>query len=130
MARVTVEDCIKHVENRFELVLVAGQRAKQIASGAPLTIERNGEKDAVIALREIGKQSVHVPELREALLTGYQTHADLDVIPQDDTIGQEDAARAFAADEMKSLSVEDYDDENVTDSDDMSFAEENVEADD
>lgn len=130
MARVTVEDCIQHVENRFELVLVAGQRAKQIASGAPLTIERNGEKDAVIALREIGKETVAVPQLRETLLTSYQLRADLDVIPQDDTIGQEDAARVFAADEMKSLNVEDYEDDNVTDSDDLSFAEENVQADD
>jgi DNA-directed RNA polymerase subunit omega len=130
MARVTVEDCIQHVENRFELVLVASQRAKQIASGAPLTIERNGEKDAVIALREIGKETVAVPQLRETLLTSYQLRADLDIIPQDDTIGQEDAARVFAADEMKSLNVEDYDDDNVTDSDELSFAEENVKADD
>ena len=58
MARVTVEDCIQHVENRFELVLVASQRAKSIASGAPLTMDRNGEKDPVIALREIGKQTI------------------------------------------------------------------------
>lgn len=130
MARVTVEDCIQHVENRFELVLVASQRAKNIASGAPLTIDRNGEKDPVIALREIGKQTIQVPQLREALLTSYQKRADLDVIPQDDTIGQEEAARVFAADEMKSLQVEDFDEENVTDADDMSFAEENVKADD
>ena len=130
MARVTVEDCIQHVENRFELVLVASQRAKSIASGAPLTMDRNGEKDPVIALREIGKQTIQVPQLREALVVGYQKRADLDVIPQDDTIGQEEAARVFAADEMKSLQVEDFDEENVTDGDDMSFAEENVQADD
>jgi len=130
MARVTVEDCIQHVENRFELVLVASQRAKSIASGAPLTIERNGEKDPVIALREIGKQTIQVPQLREALIASHQTRADLDVIPQDDTIGQEEAARVFAADEMKSLQVEDFDEDNVTDSDDMSFAEENVQAND
>lgn len=130
MARVTVEDCIPFVENRFELVLVAGQRAKAIASGAPLTMERNGEKDPVIALREIGKQSVQVPQLREALVSNYQKRADLDVIPQEDTIGQEEAARAFASDEMKSLQVEDFDEDNVTDSDDLSFAEENVQADD
>ena len=130
MARVTVEDCIQHVENRFELVLVASQRAKSIASGAPLTMERNGEKDPVIDLREIGTQTIQVPQLREALVTGYQKRADMDVIPQDDTIGQEEAARVFAADEMKSLQVEDFDEENVTDNDDMSFAEENVKADD
>lgn len=130
MARVTVEDCIQHVENRFELVLVAGQRAKNIASGSPLTIDRNGEKDPVLALREIGKQSVSVPQLRETLLTSYQKRADLDVIPQEDTIGQEEAARVFASDEMKSLQVEDYEEENITESDDLSFAEENVQADD
>lgn len=130
MARVTVEDCIQHVENRFELVLVASQRAKSIASGAPLTIDRNGEKDPVIALREIGKESIQVPQLRDALVAGYQKRADMDVIPQEDTIGQEEAVHAFAADEMKSLQVEDFEEDNVTDSEDLSFAEENVQADD
>lgn len=130
MARVTVEDCIQHVENRFELVLVASQRAKNIAAGAPLTIDRNGEKDPVIALREIGKESIQVPPLREALLVGYQKRADMDVIPQEDTIGQEEAARVFASDEIKSMAVEDFDEDNVTDGEDLSFAEENVQADD
>ena len=128
MARVTVEDCIRHVENRFELVLVGAQRAKSIASGAPLTIDRDGEKDPVIALREIAKQTVKVDGLRESLVGAFQKRADMDIVPQDDTIGQEEAARVFAADEMKSLEVDDFADENV--SEDLSFAEENVEADD
>lgn len=128
MARVTVEDCIPHVENRFELVLVAGQRAKDIASGAPLTIERNDEKDPVIALREIAKTSVKVPVLREALVTGFQKRADMDVIPTEDTIGQEEAAKVFAEDEMKSLQVEDYSDDNITE--DLDFSDENVKSDD
>lgn len=128
MARVTVEDCIPHVENRFELVLVAGQRAKDIASGAPLTIDRDGEKDPVIALREIAKTSVKVPVLRETLVTGFQKRADVDVVPTEDTIGQEEAAKVFAEDEMKSLQVEDYADENI--SEDLNFADDDVKADD
>lgn len=128
MARVTVEDCIPHVENRFELVLVAGQRAKDIASGAPLTIERNDEKDPVIALREIAKVSVKVPVLRDALVSGFQKRADMDVIPTEDTIGQEEAAKVFAEDEMKSLQVEDYSEDNI--SEDLDFSDENVKSDD
>lgn len=127
MARVTVEDCIRHVENRFELVLVAGQRAKDIASGAPLTIDRDGEKDPVIALREIAKTSVKVPALRETLTASFQKRADVDVAPTEDTIGQEEAAKVFAEDEMKSLQVEDYADENI--SEDLNFADD-VQADD
>ena len=57
MARVTVEDCIVHVPNRFELVLLASQRAKQISSGNPLTIERDNDKDAVVSLREIADRT-------------------------------------------------------------------------
>ena len=58
MARVTVEDCILHVPNRFELVLLASQRAKQISSGNPLTIDRDNDKDSVVSLREIADQTV------------------------------------------------------------------------
>ena len=130
MARVTVEDCVERIPNRFELVLLAAQRARNLGRGEELTVERDNDKNPVVALREIGKQTIQVPQLREALVVGYQKRADLDVIPQDDTIGQEEAARVFAADEMKSLQVEDFDEENVTDGDDMSFAEENVQADD
>lgn len=85
MARVTVEDCIDKVQDRFELVAVAFQRAKDIAAGAPLTIQRNGEKNTVLALREIGDAKVEVSNLRENLVRSFQTARGFeeDVIEQD-----------------------------------------------
>ena len=72
MARVTVEDCIDKVENRFELVLVAAQRARKIGSGSPLTIERNNDKNAVVSLREIAEETVKVEDLKEELTRSHQ----------------------------------------------------------
>ncbi len=72
MARVTIEDCLKKVEDRFELVGLAAQRARDIASGSELTIERNGEKDTVIALREIANGNVDIPTLREEYITSFE----------------------------------------------------------
>ena len=65
MARVTVEDCILNVPNRFELVLISAQRAKQIGSGNPLTIDRDNDKDPVVALREIADKTVSLEGLEE-----------------------------------------------------------------
>jgi len=72
MARVTVEDCIDKVENRFELVMVAAQRARKIGSGSPLTIERDNDKNAVVALREIAEETVEVEALKEELVRSHQ----------------------------------------------------------
>jgi DNA-directed RNA polymerase subunit omega len=71
MARVTVEDCILHIPNRFELVLLAATRAKQITSGNPLTIDRDNDKDSVVSLREIADQSVSLPQLEENLIQSF-----------------------------------------------------------
>jgi DNA-directed RNA polymerase subunit omega len=71
MARVTVEDCIMHVPNRFELVIMASQRAKQIASGTPLTLDRDNDKDAVVALREIAEKTVDVAQTKEDLIQSF-----------------------------------------------------------
>jgi DNA-directed RNA polymerase subunit omega len=71
MARVTVEDCIVQIPNRFELVLIAAQRAKQITSGNPLTIERDNDKDAVVSLREIADQTVSLDALQEGLIQSF-----------------------------------------------------------
>src|SRR5579864_7369334 len=68
MARVTVEDCILHIPNRFELVLLAATRAKQISSGNPLTVERDNDKDGVVSLREIAEQTISLEELEEGLI--------------------------------------------------------------
>ncbi len=78
MARVTVEDCILQVPNRFELVLVASQRARDVASGARLTVERDNDKNPVVALREVAELTVSIDNLRGALISGLQRHVDVD----------------------------------------------------
>ena len=72
MARVTVEDCIDKVDNRFELVLLASHRARLISSGSPLTIDRDRDKNPVVALREIAEETVRPRELNEALVSSLQ----------------------------------------------------------
>lgn len=79
MARVTVEDCIDKVENRFELVMLASQRARKIGSGAPLTVERDNDKKTVISLREIAGETVETANLKEDMITSYQRY-----LPQDE----------------------------------------------
>lgn len=71
MARVTVEDCIQHIPNRFDLVLLAAQRAKQISSGNPLTVDRDNDKDAVVALREIGDLTLSLEQLHEETVQSF-----------------------------------------------------------
>jgi DNA-directed RNA polymerase subunit omega len=72
MARVTVEDCVDKVPNRFDLILFAAQRARQISSGADLTIDRDRDKNPVVALREIAETTVRPNEMEEAIVTGLQ----------------------------------------------------------
>ena len=72
MARVTVEDCVDKVPNRFELVLLSAQRARQISGGAELTIDRDRDKNPVVALREVAEQTVRPRELEEALIGSLQ----------------------------------------------------------
>ncbi len=72
MARVTVEDCVDKVPNRFDLILLAAQRARQISSGADLTIDRDRDKNPVVALREIAEQTVKPTELEESIVTSLQ----------------------------------------------------------
>jgi DNA-directed RNA polymerase subunit omega len=78
MARVTVEDCVDKVENRFELVLLAGHRAKMIAGGQPLTIDRDNDKNPVVALREIADQTVSPEDLKEDLIHSLQKYVEVD----------------------------------------------------
>ncbi|MET0545464.1 MAG: DNA-directed RNA polymerase subunit omega [Caulobacterales bacterium] len=72
MARVTVEDCIEKVPNRFALVLLAAHRAREISAGGELAIDRDNDKDPVVALREIAENAVDVQDLREKLITNLQ----------------------------------------------------------
>ena len=78
MARVTVEDCIEKVDNRFELVLLAGHRARMISSGSPLTIARDRDKNPVVALREIADGRISPEDLKEDLIHSLQKHVDVD----------------------------------------------------
>lgn len=72
MARVTVEDCVDKIPNRFDLVLMAAQRARQVSGGAELTIDRDRDKNPVVALREIAEQTIKPKDLEEALVSGMQ----------------------------------------------------------
>ena len=78
MARVTVEDCVLKVPNRFDLVMVAAQRSRDISAGSPLTVERDNDKDPVIALREIAEETVDVDDLNDALIQSMQRHVEID----------------------------------------------------
>jgi DNA-directed RNA polymerase subunit omega len=78
MARVTVEDCIDKVENRFELVLVASHRARLIASGAKISVERDNDKNPVVALREIAETTVSPDDIKEDLIHSLQKYVEVD----------------------------------------------------
>jgi DNA-directed RNA polymerase subunit omega len=78
MARVTVEDCIDKVDNRFELVLLAGHRARQISQGAPITVPRDNDKNPVVALREIAEETLSPDDLKEDLIHSLQKHVEVD----------------------------------------------------
>jgi DNA-directed RNA polymerase subunit omega len=78
MARVTVEDCIDKVDNRFELVLLAGHRARQISSGSAITIPRDNDKNPVVALREIADATLSPGDLKEDLIHSLQKHVEID----------------------------------------------------
>jgi DNA-directed RNA polymerase subunit omega len=84
MARVTVEDCVDKVPNRFELVLLAGQRARQISSGAELNLDRDRDKNPVVALREIAEETVKPVQLNEALVSGMQRV----IVDDEDTVDE------------------------------------------
>ena len=85
MARVTVEDCIDKVENRFELVLLASHRARLISSGSPLTIDRDRDKNPVVALREIADETIAPDDLKEQLIHSLQKYVEVDE-PEAETV--------------------------------------------
>jgi DNA-directed RNA polymerase subunit omega len=129
MARVTVEDCILIVPNRFDLVVVAAQRAKQISSGMPLTIDRDNDKDAVVSLREIADKTIDVKLIHEEVIVNFQKKAGFDpsdVVEEESnasyTLGSSDIEESFAAEtqyvEQQSAGLG------------MSFVEENIEVED
>ncbi|MBO7556275.1 MAG: DNA-directed RNA polymerase subunit omega [Alphaproteobacteria bacterium] len=78
MARVTVEDCIDKVPNRYELVMVSTQRAKDISTGAPIMVARDNDKNPVVALREIAEERVSIEELQKSLVMGLQKYVEVE----------------------------------------------------
>jgi DNA-directed RNA polymerase subunit omega len=78
MARVTVEDCVDKVTNRFELVLLAAHRARAVSSGATITIQRDNDKNPVVALREIAERAISPEDLKEDLIHSLQAHVEVD----------------------------------------------------
>ena len=83
MARVTVEDCVLKIPNRFDLVMLAGQRARDISSGAPLTVERDNDKAPVVSLREIAGETINIEDLAESLIRGMQRQIEVDEREED-----------------------------------------------
>jgi DNA-directed RNA polymerase subunit omega len=103
MARVTVEDCIIRIPNRFELVMLAAQRARNISAGAPLTLDRDRDKNPVVALREIADQTLGLNELEDALIQTQQKYAAREEqeedVPEFDALeGELEASAQMAAD--------------------------------
>ena len=87
MARVTVEDCVDKVSNRFDLVMLAAHRAREISSGSPLTVARDRDKNPVVALREVADETIPVEDLREHAIESYQRQNEIDE-PEDDEMAQ------------------------------------------
>jgi DNA-directed RNA polymerase subunit omega len=85
MARVTVEDCVDKIPNRFELVMLASHRAREISSGSPITVDRDNDKNPVVSLREIADEMQSADELRERLIESNQTQIEVDE-PEDDSM--------------------------------------------
>jgi DNA-directed RNA polymerase subunit omega len=94
MARVTVEDCVLKVPNRFELVMLAAQRARDVSAGASLTIDRDNDKNPVVALREIAESTVDHEELTSSLISGLQKHVEVDEPEEVDELTELDALSA------------------------------------
>lgn len=85
MARVTVEDCIDKIPNRYDLVMVAAQRARDIAAGSPLCVDRDNDKNSVVALREIAENKVSIEDLQKSLVMGQQKYVEVEE-PEDEEV--------------------------------------------
>ena len=122
MARVTVEDCVDKIPNRFELVMMASQRARGISAGAQLTVDRDNDKNPVVSLREIAEDTVSPEELTEELIKSLQTFVAIDEPEEEDAdllgINREDSVdyndRSAS---VSSLSNKNNDEKSETDTD-------------
>ena len=121
MARVTVEDCVLQIPNRFELVMLAAQRSRDISAGAPLTVEKDNDKNPVVALREIADTTLDLDVLKNALIKSLQKVAEADE-PEEEIVDflatEQDLARDAAAAEdvgegALSMAEDDEEDEEL-----------------
>ena len=129
MARVTVEDCIDKIPNRYELLMIAAQRAKDISAGAPLTIDRDNDKNSVVALREIANETVSIEELQRSLVMGLQKYVEVEEPEEEELeilaaekeladLGEQFSAVALdAADVDDTMQIHDADDDLDLDAD-------------
>lgn len=123
MARVTVEDCVMHIPNRFDLVLTAAMRAKQIAAGAPLTVDRDNDKNAVVSLREIAEETIPLEEMLEQTIGQFsKVYQNSDRIEGDSE--EDNEALAMLEEETSSRGI------SAEDVEGMSFADENLDVED
>lgn len=110
MARITVEDCVERIPNRFELVMLAAQRARKISSGAALTLDRDNDKNPVVSLREIAEETVTTEDLKEELIKTHQRVIEMD--DDEDVIDSMEGEEAWSniAAESNASGFEDIDD--------------------
>ncbi|HEX9837580.1 MAG TPA: DNA-directed RNA polymerase subunit omega [Alphaproteobacteria bacterium] len=130
MARVTVEDCVLRVPNRFELVMLAAQRARELSVGGQLTVERDNDKNPVVALREIAETTIPIDKLKDSLIQGLQKHADTDEIGEEESTEmlelEESLIAAVQDGSLGAGTGDDDDDDEADEAEDGAIAEENV----
>jgi DNA-directed RNA polymerase subunit omega len=134
MARVTVEDCVLKVPNRFDLVMLAAQRARELSVGGALTVDRDNDKNPVVALREIADTTIDIEKLQDSLIQGLQKHADTDEITEDDSAQmlelEESLLAAAAEGSLAESTVSGEDEPADEEAEEGNFADENVEPED
>ncbi|MEK9671544.1 MAG: DNA-directed RNA polymerase subunit omega [Rhodospirillaceae bacterium] len=120
MARLTVEDCVVKIPNRFELVVLAAQRARHISAGAPLSLDRDNDKNPVVSLREIADETIDLGHLEEALIKGLQKYVQIEESIED--LEQPTEPPRIAATKPAAAMDDDEDDEEGLDVDEASDA--------
>ena len=133
MARVTVEDCIVKVPNRFDLVMLAAQRAREVSAGAPLSVDRDDDKNPVVALREIAEETVDLEHLNNSLVQGLQKHVEMDEAEEESVEFDLSTMALGAAEEglaSEALSADELDEAGELAEDDLDVEAEEQTADD
>ena len=126
MARVTVEDCVVKVPNRFDLVLMAAHRARDIAAGATITVDKDNDKNPVIALREIADSAIDIEHLGNAMIQGLQKHVEIDE-PEENDLDEATAVRELALEVGEAIIGEEVEEDGLTVSDGMGFEDADAE---